>query len=295
LKNQIEIKVGICIAYDWELIKFSLPIIYNQVDKICLSLDKNRSTWSGNKFDFNDNDFFSYVQSIDIQNKISFYQDDFCVDKQNPMKGEVYQRNQMAKQLGEGGWHIQIDVDEYFVDFENVIGFLRKRNDLLNGKPINICLPVYTLFKQIEGGYLLIKGENEWFTIASNNPHYEFGRRNGYFNYRLNSAILHQSWAREEVEIHQKVNNWGHKNDFDVNVFYENWKLLSADNYKTWLNFHPIQKEVWQSLIFINGNSIQELISESKVFLKDLFLMSNWQLFLSNSRVFSKLKSLLSK
>ena len=295
MKNQIEIKVGICIAYDWELLKYSLPIIYDHVDKICLSIDKNKSTWAGNHFDFNEEVFFNYVQNIDIQGKIIIYQDDFCVDKQNPMKGEVFQRNQMAKQLGEGGWHIQIDVDEYFVDFEGFVQFLRKQKSLLSGKPINICLPVYTLFKKVGTGYLLIKGENEWFTIASNKPKYEFGRRNGYFNYRLNSAILHQSWAREEAEIHQKVNNWGHKNDFDVIAFFEKWKLLNADNYKTWLNFHPIQKEVWQSLIFIKGTSIQELIKESKFFLKDLFLLSKWDLYLNNSRVFSKLKTLINR
>jgi len=288
LKNTVEIKVGICIAYDWEMLKTALPLFYNQVDLICLSLDINRETWSGNKFIFNEIDFFSYVKMIDTQNKIIIYQDDFCVDKQNPMKGEVFQRNQMAKKLGKGGWHIQIDVDEYFVDIESLVLFLRKTN-LLNKKDLNICLPFYIMFKHFETTSLFIKGRMEWVPVVTNNPNYEYGRRNGYFNYKFNSPIIHQSWARTDKEIQQKVNNWGHKTDFDGVAFYEKWAKLDLNNYKKWINFHPIDGKVWHELVAIEGHSIDELVVKNKSKFKILRSDSPLKIWLKNFRLISRI------
>lgn len=44
---------------------------------------------------------------------------------------DTRQRNMMAKVMGEGGWHLQIDSDEYPIDFEKLTTFLRKHNYLL--------------------------------------------------------------------------------------------------------------------------------------------------------------------
>ena len=47
------IKLGYCVAYDWDLLRYSIPKIYEHTDVICLSIDKNRQSWTG--------EFFSWV------------------------------------------------------------------------------------------------------------------------------------------------------------------------------------------------------------------------------------------
>lgn len=287
MKNITKIKVGICIAYDWEMLKTALPLFYEDVDSICLSLDMNRQTWAGNKFVFDENSFFSYVKEIDIENKIMVYEDDFYIDKSSTMFNEVYQRNKIADKLGkDGSWHIQIDVDEYFVDFKKIANYLKLTRF---SKDVNICLPFYILFKQIDNLNLFVKGNMEWVPVISNNPHYEFGRRNGYFNYKFESPMIHQSWARKENEIEQKISNWGHNKDFDVQDFFQKWKLLNKDNYKEWIDFHPISGSVWRELVAIEGESIADLIKNNKSRFGNLKTYSTFKIKLQNSRLFSKL------
>lgn len=284
-----KIKVGICIAYDWEMLKIALPIIYNEVDEICLSLDINRQTWAGNEFQFDEVAFYQYVKLIDKYNKIIVYEDDFYKDKESTMYNEVYQRNKIADKLGKlNSWHIQIDVDEYFVDIKSIVYFLKNNYDKFKDKDVNICLPFYIMFKQINHGNLFIKGRMEWVPVITNNPNYEFGRRNGYFNYKFDSAMIHQSWARSETEIQQKICNWGHKNDFDVQDFFQRWKKLNADNYTEWTDFHPINGAVWHELILIKGETIDELLEVGNRQFEQLKTYSSVELLIKNSRLFSK-------
>ena len=65
-----KIKVGFCVAYDWLLLKNSIPRIYANADEICLSIDKNRTSWSGKKYDFDEADFRNFITQIDKNNKI---------------------------------------------------------------------------------------------------------------------------------------------------------------------------------------------------------------------------------
>ncbi len=291
MKTIPRIKVGICIAYDWEMLKTALPIIYTEVDDICLSLDINRQTWAGNKFEFEEQAFFNYVKEIDIDKKIIVYEDDFYLNKTSTMKNEVYQRNKIAEKLGkENSWHIQIDVDEYFVDFKRLTTFLR--NNYFR-KDVNICLPFYILFKQIDNLNLFVKGNMEWVPVVSNNPYYEFGRRNGYFNYKFESPIIHQSWARQEHEIQQKISNWENNKDFDVQAFFEKWKSLNGHNYKKLLDFHPISGNAWHELVPIEGNTIVELIQNNKNSFDKLKTYSPFKIKLQNSRIISKLVQIL--
>lgn len=55
--NDDLIKVGFLASYDYEYLKDSIPPIYKESDKIYITLDKNRKTWSGNSFEIK-NDFF---------------------------------------------------------------------------------------------------------------------------------------------------------------------------------------------------------------------------------------------
>jgi hypothetical protein len=129
--------------------------------------------------------------------------------------------------------------------------------------------------------------------VVSNNPYYEFGRRNGYFNYKFESPIIHQSWARQEHEIQQKISNWENNKDFDVQEFFEKWKSLNGHNYKKLLDSHPISGNAWHELVPIEGNTIVELIQHNKNSFDKLKTYSPFKIKLQNSRVISKLVQIL--
>ncbi len=288
--NQL-IKVGICVAYDWEYLRYSLPLVYEGADHICLSLDVNRTTWSGNPFSLDEVAFRNFIGEIDRQNKIVILEESFYAPDRTPMQNEVYQRNRMGSYLGQRGWHIQLDSDEYLLDFTGFVDYLKK---LRPGRKVNVCCPLYTMFKKVDTGVLFVQTrETEYIAIATRWPHYEFGRRNSYFNIKTNFLIVHQSWARPEDEIRQKVANWGHRDDFDTQGYFEKWRSLTSDNYMGWKNFHPIDSGAWQRLQLVKGEDIYLILKNVRQRLP--FQYSDIRLKYENSIWRSRLKSLFSK
>jgi len=288
------IKVGFCIAYDWYLLHHALPLIYTSADQICLSLDKNRVSWSGAKFHIDDQAFRLFVNQIDVDNKIQILEEDYCIPSLTPGQNEVRQRNHMATRMGIGGWHIQLDCDEYFSDFPGFVSYL---NNLSERDRIrtNICCPLLTLFKKTDKGYLYIEPKSasqvEFIQIATQQPHYEFGRRNGDFNIYTKYDIVHQSWARSEEEIKSKLSNWGHSRDFDGAQYFETWKAVDQINYASLRDFHPIQPALWPSLSFTPEKNIDDFLQKFKW---QSFPYSPLRLKIKNSRLLAKLKKLVS-
>ncbi len=117
---EAEIKVGICVAYDWYLLKYSLPLIYAEASSICLSLDKDHVSWGSESYFMNDDEFEKLISEIDTDKKIKVLKEDFHSSQMSPRENEVDQRRRMAKFMGRGGWHIQIDCDEYFLNFKKI-------------------------------------------------------------------------------------------------------------------------------------------------------------------------------
>jgi hypothetical protein len=290
-----QIKVLYCVAYDWYLLKHSIPTIYEEADVICVSLDENLTSWTGNRFDFDEAGFFSLIRELDKDNKIKIYRDNFYVPELGPMQNEVRQRNLMSQFLGinDHSWYVQLDADEYFIDFK---GFTGKLRSIHSSRPVNVASIFITLFKQFEDGYLWIKNDDytrqEIIPLATNKPDYEFGRRNGYFNIFTNYAVLHQSWARSEQEIQQKIENWGHNRDFDVQAYFNFWKSISTENYKQISNFHPISPENWNQLVYEQSRDIEHLIRTLKN--KSLVGFPPSYLIFKNSIWISRLKKVLS-
>ena len=290
----MEVKIGFCVAYDWEMLKYSLPLVYTHADRICLSLDGDRVSWAGEKFHFDETQFQSFLTLIDTQKKIYVLEESFYLTGFSPMQNEVRQRNRMAESLGKGGWHIQLDCDEYFIDFNQFVQFLQESRNV-RFKKTNICCGLITIFKKVSNGFLIIDRRDKYhieaIAIATTEPFYEYGRRNGHFNFHTKFQILHQSWARNEEDILLKVKNWGHKNDFDAMRFLGLWKSIDENNYKQIINFHPIQALQWHSLRYIRADSIEDLIAKIRTL--KIKTYSNWELALKNSRLFSKINAVL--
>jgi len=280
------------VAYDWRMLRLSLPLIYEHADVICLSLDKNRVSWSGEKFRFEDEAFREFLRGIDKYRKIAVMEDNFYLSELSPAQNEVRQRNKMAEFLAPGGWHIQLDADEYFVHFSSFVEYLNKLP--LYQYRFNVCCPLITLFKKTENGYLFVNPERtgnvEYIQIASLHPSYQHGRRNIHFNKYVNFPIVHQSWARSEMEILQKLNSWGHVNDFDTKKYFDFWKSLNDQTYQSIRNFHPIRPTQWPSLRFVEATSVEEYIN--KLDRVNFPAMSKFGKFLRNSRLLSKARQL---
>jgi hypothetical protein len=289
--NRSKIKVGFCVAYDWEMLRNSIPTIYEEADSICLSIDRNRQSWSGEYYDWNEEGFRRMVTELDPLHKVKIYEDQFYLPNLLPIENDARQRNKMAEFLGKGdGWHIQIDSDEYFINFKGFVEFLRS---FKSKRKVNICCAMINLYKQLPEGILWIKPssfkEIEYFPIATCYPHYESARINGYFNILTDFSILHQSWARSEEEMWGKLNNWGHSKDFDVNKYYKLWREANCKNYKSYKNFHHLRGDIWPSLeLRPDVKSIGDALHLTKT---DFPLpITNWKLKKANSLWISRIK-----
>ena len=286
------IKVGFCVAYDWALLKYSLPRVYDHADRICLSLDANRRSWSGRMFSFDTEKFFDWLNSVDHKKKIVVYQDNFSQPDLSPIENDNRQRRMMAEFLGDGGWHVQVDCDEYFFDFKAFVDTLKriKQNPSGREKPLNVCCNWISVFKSVDNGYLVIENPNfgwESMPFATNRPEYLNARRNSHFNYFSNSFVLHETWARDEMELREKINSWGHNLDFLSKDSYLNfWKSLDKFNYKYVRDFHPLKSGVWESLNYVEADGKDTLIAKLQArFTKEMSSAS----FFKNSRLVRKL------
>jgi len=289
--NKQLIKVGFCIAYDWYLLRYSLPLIYEDADMICLSVDKDRISWSGNPFSWDEPGFRQLVRELDPLHKIQVLEEDYHLPELQPMENEVRQRNKIAAAMGEGGWHIQLDTDEFFINFK---GFAQYLKQLKPRRQLNVVCPWITLYKQNDEGFFYVKparfDQVEFMQIATLWPRYEYGRRNGYFNIHCDFAILHLSWARPEQEIWEKLNNWGHRNDFDIAEYFTKWKDLNAENYREYRDFHHVVANTWPALGFIPAKNVAELMVKAKQ--TELLPVSPRQISRKNSIWLSRLRKL---
>jgi len=246
------IKVGFLISYDYEFIKISLPRVYPFVSEIFLALDADRLTWAGDPLNISD-DFWEWLKEFDVENKITIYQDQFFVLGLSPMECDTRERNMLAKKMGDADWYVQIDSDEYFTDFES---FVQKLDKFRPGENVTITCRTATLFKKVPTGFLVVAESNETLSFASNNPVFELARNSYTLNKYVHwdDLVLHQSWARTSQEILTKLNNWSHKDDFNVASFYKLWNAVDEFNYFTLKAFHPFDHSLWPKLKFIPGD-----------------------------------------
>jgi len=105
------IKVGFLVSYDYNYLRTSLPLVYAEADSVSLAIDKQRRTWNGGSFTIDDA-FFEWLKSMDTKKKIRIYEDDFFDPNLSAIENDSRERNMLAKFMGEGGWHVQVDADE---------------------------------------------------------------------------------------------------------------------------------------------------------------------------------------
>jgi len=254
------VKVGFLVSYDFEYLKISLPRVYAHATEIYLAVDAERKTWSGGDYTI-PNEFWSWIEEIDTEQKIKVYQDKFFVEGLTPMECDTRERNMLGKAMGRSDWYIQIDSDEFFHDFEL---FVSKLRHFMTSELITVNCRVITLFKELSSGFLAIDGSFETLSFATNNPVYDIARCNTTGNKQLNwdDLVYHQSWARDPAAIKFKLTNWSHKDDFNTESFFNLWFAIDEFNYLYLRDFHPLHPITWPRLKWIPRNLIDILNSE---------------------------------
>jgi hypothetical protein len=256
-----EIKVGMLVSYDYEAIKNSLPRVYQYADQIAFAVDKDRLTWAGNYITI-DMDFWKWVENFDSRKKITVYEDSFYVKGLSAFQCETRERRLLARFMGDGGWHVQVDADEYFVDFEKFVYFLRQIDEKKKDVDV-IYMEWLTLYKRCRAGYLFVKNVNQGGTaIATTKPcNYVCGRitdsnKKAVFTQR----IIHDSLSRTEEQFLIKLANWGHKDGFDTMGYFHFWKAINEHNYMFVRDFGPRPEVHWEQLDFVKAENIDELM-----------------------------------
>lgn len=254
-----KIQVGYLVSYDYEMLRTSLLTTYSGSDSIFLAIDRNRKTWNGESFVIEDS-FFEWMKIFDTEKKIIIYEDDFYVPTFTTMQCEIRERKMLAEKMGAGNWIVQVDCDEYFIDFKQFVSDLRKYDAyLLNPEkhPIQICAYWIMLYKYTNNGILYVDKPLKAI-FATNYPDYKNGRRINNRQIYTNNIVLHESLSRTEEELRFKFENWGH--NIDVNKdFLKKWLIIDENNYKDYKDFYYLQAERWKKLAYFPSKNFDEI------------------------------------
>lgn len=254
------IHVGFLMSYDYEKLKHSIPPVYAAADAIFIALDQDLRTWSGQKFEV-DPAFFQWIEEFDVDKKISFYRDDFYDPTISAIENDNRERHMLSMKMGIGNWLVQVDSDEYFLDFGKFVKDLRKHDQFLDDpekKKIQFAGYLLNMYKYVDGGVLYIDRASRG-VLATNFPNYKVARNTRQRIIYTKNLLLHECVSRSEEEILTKFKNWGHKNQIDLEGFMKKWRTVNKSNYKNYRDFFYIEPEKWKKLGFVEGNSIEEV------------------------------------
>ncbi|MEO8253098.1 MAG: hypothetical protein ABI554_01830 [Flavobacterium sp.] len=273
-----KIHVGFLLSYDYEKLKQSIPPVYHTADKIFIAEDSNKKTWSGNVFEVDDS-FYQWLKEFDVDNKIEFYRDNFYIPELSAIENDTRERHLLSLKMGIGNWLIQVDSDEYFVDFKRFVANLRKYDHLLDNPEINkvqfACFWL-VIYKYTEDGILYVNKPMK-SVFATNFPNYKCARRTNERTIYFDNLVLHESIARTEEQLRYKLKNWGHSNEVDKN-FLKKWMMIDETNYDQFEDFYYIEPKRWKKLDYLPTTKIKEIKkiieTKSKLTISKSYLIS---------------------
>jgi hypothetical protein len=254
-----KIQVGFLMSYDYELLKKSIPPVYELADTIFLALDHQKRTWSGNHFDV-DPSFYEWLEKFDVKKKIVIYEDNFYVPEITGIENDTRERYMLALKMGVGNWLVQVDSDEIFIDFEKFVKRLRKYDSyLINPEkhPIQFAGFHINVYKYLDYGLLYIDKPTK-LMLATNYPNYKCAKNTRERIIYDEDFVLHEGLARTEEELLLKLENWSHKQDINA-TFLEKWRSANKDNYQSIKDVFYLEPEIWKDLGYFPSKSLSEL------------------------------------
>jgi hypothetical protein len=257
------------ISYDAEYLPESIRSYYDYVDEIVLGLDKDRISWSNNKFSFDENKLWSELQVIDGDNKINIVEDNFHRSRV-PIENDTHERNFLKAQC-ENDWIFSFDADEslvnareFFVDFCPIV---QDYND------IELMFTWYLMYKEFDDGYLIIADDTRERAFKQDIQGFTANRDLHTFTYCrwTNSqkkvlsplAIKHFSFCRTQAQLDKKINNFGHSIESKKDPFYDIQRTVTKENYHTMLNFKTHGSGAqWPTLKFVAKDELDSYLKQ---------------------------------
>ena len=241
------------IAYDYQYAFTSIKSYYEIADEIILAIDKDRISWSGMKYDFDDDLFNSTIKEIDVQSKIKVIQESFHKTN-SPITNDTNKRNVISTYCVKDNIIIGIDSDEVLLNAKEFVEWLS------NYSPqYDISCHLLTVYKSF-GDQLLIAMPEEKTVIGTALRNQYRQARNTHHSAILSPLkLLHYSWGRTEEQLKQKLANFGHSNQFNIPKYFGMWKNVTLENYKALKHFHPLgpKQNGWQYLELINLKDVK--------------------------------------
>jgi hypothetical protein len=256
------------ISYDASYLAESIKTYYNYVDEIILGLDKDRISWSKNKFSFDENALWKELDNIDGDSKIEIVEGNF--HRSNvPIENDNHERN-FLKEYCSHDWVFSFDADEMLVNSED---FFNKFCPLVEDYNTDLMFYWILPYKRLSNDEVLVISKADRKTLPNNEVQGFTTHKENTFTYcrwtnnqsRMQSplVILHWSFCRPKKELDLKVNNFGHSIESKKDPFYEiqaqinesNWQQLS--NFKT-SNMGP----QWESLMKIKESSLTSYLQQ---------------------------------
>lgn len=257
------------ISYDAEYLPKSIEKYYEYVDEIVLGLDKNRVTWAGNSFSFDETKLWKDLSVIDGDSKISVIEDNFH-KSDVAIKNDNYERN-FLKEECQHDIIISVDADEYllnakafFEDYLPIVTPYLKDND--------ICFTWVTPYKEIGDTTLVIANEDNSALIEETqgfvthkNATFTYARwtdrSQGIANRLLSPLmVLHYSLCRNQESLHEKINNTGHSDLIGHDPFYDIWSQVTMENFQELRNFKTsgLGGAQWPKLVPVKTENLEK-------------------------------------
>lgn len=255
-----KIHVGFLLSYDYIKLKNSIPPVYKMADRIFIAIDSAFLTWSGQIFKV-DSDFFEWLKEFDVDDKIELYYDNFYVPELSAIENDNRERHMLSLKMGIGNWLIQVDSDEYFINFDNFVKNLRKYDHYLDNPEktkIQFAGFLINMYKYSDGGVFFVEKPTR-VLAATNYPNYKVARQTKQRIIYTPNILWHETLARNEKDIEFKLMNWGHNVDVDVEKFMEKWRSVNISNYQTLRGFFYMNPKKWKKLQFVKGDNIEEV------------------------------------
>src|SRR5690554_322456 len=255
-----KIHVGFLLSYDYENLKKAIPPVYEGADAIFIAEDKEYRTWSGEKFEVSSS-FYDWLKEFDTENKIQIYKDDFYLPELTAIENDTRERTMLSEKMGVGNWLVQVDADEYFIDFNGFVKNLRKYDRFLDNPektPVQIAGFLINMYKYTDDGLLYVDQPTK-VLLATNYPKYTYARQNRKRIIYVDSLLMHECISRSEEDLMTKLTYWGHSKDFDIESYVDKWRTVNKNNYKEMQDFFYLEPSGWKSLDFIDSKDIDEI------------------------------------
>lgn len=250
------------ISYDAAYLANSIRTYYNYVDEIVLGLDKDRISWSGNSFAFDEDTLWKELSEIDGDGKIEIVEGNFHRSK-NPIENDNHERN-FLKEHCSNDWIFSFDADEELVNAEE---YFTKFCPLVENYNLDHMFYWILPYKRLSDGSILVISKEDRRTLPNNEVQGFVTDKNNTFNYcrwtnnqkRIQSplAILHWSFCRPASELSLKINNFGHSVESKKDPFYDIQAKVDETNYEQLKNFKTSNMgPQWESLTRIKEDEL---------------------------------------